>query len=112
MLQEEETTQGVQDKNDSSEVGWEDSEFQSLEDIQPLEQPSISDLIYKHTNEFRFIIVIIENNFFLHHVGVPSGNNKYEEAKRKREERKLARQRQMEAKRAVKLRANPAAKKI
>ncbi|EGI68827.1 PREDICTED: N-terminal kinase-like protein [Acromyrmex echinatior] len=80
---EEETTQGVQDKNDSSEVGWEDSEFQSLEDVQPLEQPS-----------------------------VPSGNNKYEEARRKREERKLARQRQMEAKRAVKLRANPAAKKI
>ncbi|XP_011882156.1 PREDICTED: N-terminal kinase-like protein isoform X1 [Vollenhovia emeryi] len=80
---EEETTQGVQDKNDTSEVGWEDSEFQSFDDIQPLEQPS-----------------------------VPSGNNKYEEAKRKREERKLARQRQMEAKRAVKLRANPAVKKI
>jgi len=80
---EEETTQGVQDKNDSSEVGWEDSEFQSLEDVQPLEQPNVL-----------------------------SGNNKYEEARRKREERKLARQRQMEAKRAVKLRANPAAKKI
>lgn len=45
-------------------------------------------------------------------IGVPSGNNKFEEAKRKREERKLARQRQMEAKRAVKLRTNPAAKKI
>ncbi|XP_028050978.1 N-terminal kinase-like protein isoform X2 [Monomorium pharaonis] len=80
---EEETTQGVQDKNDSSEVGWEDSEFQSFDDVQPLDQPS-----------------------------VPSGNNKYEEARRKREERKLARQRQMEAKRAVKLRVNPAAKKI
>lgn len=45
-------------------------------------------------------------------LGVPSGNNKFEEAKRKREERRLARQRQMEAKRAVKLRASPTAKKI
>lgn len=45
-------------------------------------------------------------------IGIPSGNNKFEEAKRKREERKLARQRQMEAKRAVKLRTNPATKKI
>ncbi|XP_032662625.1 N-terminal kinase-like protein [Odontomachus brunneus] len=80
---EEEAAQGVQEKNDSSEVGWEDSEFQPFEDVQPIEQ-----------------------------TGVPSGNNKFEEAKRKREERKLARQRQMEAKRAVKLRTNPAAKKI
>ncbi|XP_014480227.1 PREDICTED: N-terminal kinase-like protein [Dinoponera quadriceps] len=80
---EEEAAQGVQEKNDSSEVGWEDSEFQPFEDVQPIEQP-----------------------------GVPSGNNKFEEAKRKREERKLARQRQMEAKRAVKLRTNPAVKKI
>lgn len=79
---EEETIQGVQEKNDSSEVGWDDSEFQPLEDIQPLEQPNVP------------------------------GNNKFEEARRKREERKLARQRQMEAKRAVKLRANPTAKKI
>lgn len=43
---------------------------------------------------------------------IPSGNNKFEEARRKREERRLARQKQMEAKRAVKLRANPTAKKI
>lgn len=45
-LQEEETIQGVQEKNDSSEVGWDDSEFQPLEDVQPLDQPSIFHLIY------------------------------------------------------------------
>ncbi|KAG7200109.1 hypothetical protein KM043_000554 [Ampulex compressa] len=80
---EEEAAQGVEDKGESPEIGWEDSEFQPLEDIPPMEQPSVS-----------------------------SGNNKFEEAKRKREERKLARQRQMEAKRAVKLKSSTAAKKI
>lgn len=44
VLQEEEAAQGVQDKNDSSEAGWEDSEFQPLEDVQPIEQPSIQRL--------------------------------------------------------------------
>ncbi|XP_024942016.1 N-terminal kinase-like protein isoform X2 [Cephus cinctus] len=39
-------------------------------------------------------------------------NNKFGEARRKREERKLARQRQMEAKRAAKLRTSAPAKKI
>lgn len=45
-------------------------------------------------------------------IGIPSGNNKFEEAKRKRDERKLARQRQMEAKRAIKLRTNTINKKL
>ncbi|EZA60654.1 hypothetical protein DMN91_007485 [Ooceraea biroi] len=80
---EEETIQSVQNKNDSSEVGWEDSEFQPLEDVQPVEQPA-----------------------------VPTGNNKFEEARRKREERKLARQRQMEAKRAIRIRPSTSPKKI
>ncbi|XP_035742235.1 N-terminal kinase-like protein isoform X1 [Vespa mandarinia] len=80
---EEEAVQEIEDKNEGIEVGWEDSEFQPLEDIQPIEQ-----------------------------IGIPSGNNKFEEAKRKRDERKLARQRQMEAKRAIKLRTNTINKKL
>lgn len=116
-LQEEEAAaQGVQEKNDSSEVGWEDSEFQPFEDVQPIEQPGISDFFSNRSHIFflyyiQLIYICLNENVF-RITGVPSGNNKFEEAKRKREERKLARQRQMEAKRAVKLRTNPAAKKI
>lgn len=44
--------------------------------------------------------------------GVTGTNNKFEEARKKREERKLARQRQMEAKRALKLRTSAPAKKV
>lgn len=65
MLQEEESTQGVQDKNDSSEVGWEDSEFQSLEDVQPLEQPSISELISKHIYIYINFVSLLKKNLFL-----------------------------------------------
>ena len=86
---EEEAAQSIEDKNESTETGWEDSEFQPLEDFQPLDQPG--------NNES---------------VNTLSGNIKLEEARRKREERKLARQRQMEAKRAVKLRNNVATKKL
>ncbi|XP_012150322.1 N-terminal kinase-like protein yata isoform X2 [Megachile rotundata] len=86
---EEEAAQSIEDKNESVETGWEDSEFQPLEDFQPSEQSGN-----------------IES------VNTLTGNNKLEEARRKREERKLARQRQMEAKRAVKLRNNVATKKL
>ncbi|XP_076164329.1 N-terminal kinase-like protein yata isoform X1 [Ptiloglossa arizonensis] len=86
---EEEAAQSIEDKTESSEVGWEDSEFQPLDDFQPLEQSG--------NNETTTALC---------------GNNKLEEARRKREERKLARQREMEAKRAVKLRSNTAAKKL
>lgn len=44
--------------------------------------------------------------------GITGTNNKFEEARKKREERKLARQRQMEAKRAAKLRSTAPAKKV
>lgn len=37
-FQEEEAAQSIEDKTESSEVGWEDSEFQPLDDFQPLEQ--------------------------------------------------------------------------
>lgn len=80
---EEEAAQGIEDKTEVVEGGWEDSEFQPLEEVQSVEQ-----------------------------IGTLSGNNKFEEARRKREERKLARQRQMEAKRAVKLRSNTITKKL
>lgn len=80
---EEEVAQGIEDKTEAVEGSWEDSEFQPLEDTQPIEQTATL-----------------------------SGNNKFEEARRKREERKLARQRQMETKRAAKLRSNAITKKL
>ncbi|XP_066598266.1 N-terminal kinase-like protein isoform X2 [Prorops nasuta] len=79
---EEECTQNLSLKNQSSEEAWEDSEFQPVEDFSPLEQ------------------------------NISTTTIKFEEARRKREERKLARQRQMEVKRAVKLLASPPAKKL
>lgn len=89
---EEEAAQGVEDKNEIADAGWEDSEFQPLEDVPPSEQSEQA-----NTPEGANTL---------------SGNNKFEEARRKREERKLARQRQMEAKRAVKLRTTAATKKL
>ncbi|XP_012275929.1 N-terminal kinase-like protein isoform X2 [Orussus abietinus] len=83
---EEEIADGIQEKTDAPDVGWEDTEFQPLEDFQQ-EQPEAES-------------------------GSTSGINKFEEARRKREERKLARQRQLEAKRAAKLRTGAPAKKI
>ncbi|XP_043271661.1 N-terminal kinase-like protein [Venturia canescens] len=80
---EEEAAEGAEEKTEVSEAGWEDSEFQVLDDFQTIEQP-----------------------------GVSSSSNKFEEARRKREERKLARQQQMEAKRAAKLRTGVPAKKV
>ncbi|XP_008207719.1 N-terminal kinase-like protein isoform X2 [Nasonia vitripennis] len=79
---EEEAAEGQADKSEPSESGWEDGEFQPLED-------------------------------FPHNDSSPSStNNKLEEARKKRDERRLARQRQMEAKRAAKLVNSAPAKKI
>ncbi|XP_057337334.1 N-terminal kinase-like protein [Microplitis mediator] len=78
-----EAAENLADKNDLSESGWDDQEFQVLEDFQTIEQP-----------------------------GVAGTNNKFDEARKKREERKLARQKQMEAKRATKLRSTAPAKKV
>lgn len=86
---EEEAAQNVEDKNESSDIGWEDSEFQPLEDFQPLEHTQTENI--ESTNTI---------------------STKLKEARRKREEGKLARQKQMEAKRAIKLRNNVAAKKL
>ncbi|KAJ8672982.1 hypothetical protein QAD02_004243 [Eretmocerus hayati] len=79
---EEEAAEG-QVKNEPLESGWDDSEFQSLDDLQPTDTGSPS-----------------------------SRNDKLEEARKKREERKLARQKELEAKRAAKSLNNPLAKKI
>ncbi|XP_034941387.1 N-terminal kinase-like protein [Chelonus insularis] len=79
---EEEATENIGDKNEGSESGWDDQEFQVLEEFQSIERSGVS------------------------------GSNKFEEARKKREERKLARQKQMEAKRAAKLRTSPPAKKV
>lgn len=49
FIQEEEAAaQGIHnDKNQCSETGWEDSEFQPLEDFQPLESPGrIIDVLF------------------------------------------------------------------
>ncbi|CAG5106864.1 Similar to scyl1: N-terminal kinase-like protein (Xenopus tropicalis) [Cotesia congregata] len=78
-----EAAENLADKNEGSESGWDDQEFQVLEDFQTIEQP-----------------------------GVTGTNNKFDEARKKREERKLARQKQMEAKRATKLRTTAPAKKV
>ncbi|XP_058790868.1 N-terminal kinase-like protein isoform X2 [Phymastichus coffea] len=78
---EEEATE-TQEKNESLESGWEDGEFQPLDDFQ--------------TNE----------------TGGENTNNKAEDAQKKREERRLARQRQLEAKRAARLGSSTLAKKI
>ncbi|XP_076234122.1 N-terminal kinase-like protein yata [Calliopsis andreniformis] len=88
---EEEAAQSTGNKNESSETGWEDSEFQPLEDFQPLEPPGNTE-----------------------NVSAPSGNNRREEARKKREERisKLERLRQMEVKRALKSQNSALAKKI
>lgn len=56
--------------------------------------------------------IVISFLFTKYLSGVPSSSNKFEEARRKREERKLARQQQMEAKRAAKLRTGVPAKKV
>ncbi|XP_015518741.1 N-terminal kinase-like protein [Neodiprion pinetum] len=64
----------------SRQEGWDDSEFQPIEEFPSFEQSA--------------------------------SNAKLEEAKKKREERKLARQRQMEAKRAARIQGNSAPKKI
>lgn len=63
-------------------------------------------------NTFFFLEDSVPTIIVLKLTGIPSGNNKFEEAKRKRDERKLARQRQMEAKRAIKLRTNTINKKL
>ncbi|XP_063977933.1 N-terminal kinase-like protein isoform X1 [Diachasmimorpha longicaudata] len=80
---EEEAGETAQDRTEASEPGWDDQEFQELDDLQTIEPTAGSE-----------------------------SSNKFEEAKRKREERKLARQRQMEAKRAAKLRTTAVAKKV
>ena len=87
---EEEAAQSIGDKNESSETGWEDSEFQPLEDFHPSDHTGNTEITTAHSGS----------------------SNKLEEARRKREERKLARQRQMEAKRAVKLQSSVTAKKL
>ncbi|XP_044011872.1 N-terminal kinase-like protein [Aphidius gifuensis] len=76
---EEEPEEETTDKNDASESGWDDQDFQVFDNYRPTNNSDI---------------------------------NKFEDAKKKREEKKLARQIQMEAKRASKLKINIPAKKI
>ncbi|KAK0164096.1 hypothetical protein PV328_002760 [Microctonus aethiopoides] len=80
---EEEAAESTDKNNEESESGWDDQEFQVVDDFHSIEQS-----------------------------GITGTNNKFEEARKKREERKLARQRQMEAKRAAKLRSTAPAKKV
>lgn len=73
---EEEAAEGNQNAKESLEIGWEDGEFQPLEEFPPLEPV------------------------------VLGPTNRLEETKKKREERKLARHREIEAKRAERLKNN------